>query len=111
MKNRITSTKITKLKENEIFVFGSNKDCNHAGGAAKLALEKFGAINGSAQGLQGRSYAINTMSGIETIKTEIETFLNFAKQQRFFKLPILLCSLTLQKILKISICRNHFGIF
>ena len=33
MKN-YTPEKITSLKENEIFVFGSNLNGNHAGGAA-----------------------------------------------------------------------------
>lgn len=51
---------ITTLKENEIFVFGSNTQGRHGGGAAKLALDKFGAIYGQAFGLQGQSYAIVT---------------------------------------------------
>ena len=33
---------ISDLKENEIFVFGSNLAGAHAGGAARIALEKFG---------------------------------------------------------------------
>lgn len=36
---------ITELKQNQIFVFGSNLNGNHAGGAAKQALE-FGAVMG-----------------------------------------------------------------
>lgn len=43
MKAKITNSKISKLKDNEIFVFGSNLAGNHAGGAAKLAYDKFGA--------------------------------------------------------------------
>lgn len=53
-----TPDSITELKENEIFVFSSNKAGNHAAGAAKLAVEKFGAVMGEAEGLQGQSYAI-----------------------------------------------------
>lgn len=46
---------ITTLKENQIFVFGSNANGNHAGGAARQAVENFGAIMGQAEGLQGQS--------------------------------------------------------
>ena len=78
MKNRTTKSNITKLTKNQIFVFGSNKDGNHAGGAAKLALEKFGAISGCAYGLQGKSYAINTMSGMDEIKQGIANLISHA---------------------------------
>ncbi len=56
-----TPENIQELKENEIFVFGSNMNGNHAGGAARLAVEKFGAIMGQAEGIQGQSYAIPTL--------------------------------------------------
>ncbi|MCZ4244931.1 A1S_2505 family phage non-structural protein [Pedobacter punctiformis] len=63
MKNqKITPTNITKLKKNEVFVFGSNMNGNHAGGAARLAQDKFGAINGQAFGLQGKSFGIPTLN-------------------------------------------------
>lgn len=52
---------ITELKENEIFVFGSNKNGAHIGGAAKTAYEKFGAIWNQGIGIQGQSYAIPTL--------------------------------------------------
>ena len=51
---------ITKLKPNQIFVFGSNTQGRHGKGAALTAREKFGAIYGQAYGLQGQSYAIVT---------------------------------------------------
>ena len=44
----------------EIFVFGSNLAGIHGAGAAKVALEKFGAQWGQGQGFQGLSYAIAT---------------------------------------------------
>lgn len=56
-----TPENITSLKENEIFVFGSNTDGKHGAGAAKTAVEKFGAIYGKGVGLQGQSYAIPTL--------------------------------------------------
>lgn len=52
---------IISLKENEIFVFGSNLLGRHGGGAAKMALDHFGAIYGQPFGFQGQSYAIPTM--------------------------------------------------
>lgn len=58
---RFTPENISELKENEVFVFGSNKNGNHAGGAARIAVEKFGAVMGQAEGLQGQSYAIPTL--------------------------------------------------
>ena len=73
------SKMITKLKKNEIFVFGSNAEGNHAGGAAKLAKEKFGAEQGVARGVTGQCYAIDTMSGIEVIKEQIQPFVTYAK--------------------------------
>ncbi len=47
----------------KIFVFGSNTEGRHGKGAALHALRNCGAIYGQAEGLQGRSYAIPTMSG------------------------------------------------
>lgn len=43
-----------------IFVFGSNYEGRHGAGAAKVAREKFGAIYGQAEGLQGNSYGLPT---------------------------------------------------
>lgn len=64
-----TSERITELKPNEIFVFGSNLAGAHGGGAARLAYNRFGAIWGQGVGLQGQSYAIPIMQGgVETIK-------------------------------------------
>lgn len=55
-----TPENITSLKDNEVFVFGSNLSGIHGKGAAKLAQEKFGAKRGFAFGLCGQSYAIPT---------------------------------------------------
>lgn len=56
--NRTTPDLIAALNPGEIFVFGSNAQGMHAGGAARFALEHFGAEWGVGEGLQGRSYAI-----------------------------------------------------
>ena len=77
--NRITPEHITSLKSNEIFVFGSNLAGAHAGGAAYLAYQRFGAVMGQGVGLQGQSYAIPTMQGgPDTILPYVEEFIRFA---------------------------------
>ncbi len=77
---QFTPERIETLKPNEIFVFGSNLGGAHGGGAARTAVQKFGAIWGKGVGLQGQSYAIPTMQGgVETIKPYVDEFLEFAK--------------------------------
>ena len=44
MKDKFTPNYIESLEENEIFVFGSNLDGYHIGGAAMIAKERFGAV-------------------------------------------------------------------
>lgn len=52
----------------------------HAGGAARVAADRFGAVWGQGVGLQGQTYAIPTMQGgIETIRPYVEQFIEFAK--------------------------------
>ena len=81
-----TPERITELKPNEIFVFGSNLAGAHGGGAALLAYRKFGAIWGQGVGLQGQSYGIPTMQGgVETIKPYVDEFIQFAKQHPEYK--------------------------
>ena len=80
MKSQFTPDFITELKENEIFVFGSNLEGMHGGGAARLAYNKFGAIWGQGVGLQGQSYGIPTMhGGVDAIKPYVDEFIEFAK--------------------------------
>ena len=76
-----TPDRITELKQNEIFVFGSNLAGAHGGGAARLAYERFGAVWGQGVGLQGQSYAIPTMQGdVETIKPYVDEFIRYAAE-------------------------------
>lgn len=56
-----TPENLGKLPDDGVFVFGSNTDGNHWGGAAYTALKCFGAVNGQAEGPQGQSYAIPTV--------------------------------------------------
>ena len=78
--HRVTPHNIRQLGENEIFVFGSNLSGIHGGGAARVAVERFGAIWGQGVGLQGQSYGIPTMhGGPEAILPYVDEFIEFAK--------------------------------
>lgn len=80
MNTRIIPNHITELKPNEIFVFGSNLQGYHGGGAARLAMNQWGAVWGQGTGLQGQTYAIPTMQGgIGTIRPYIDQFIKFAQ--------------------------------
>lgn len=93
---RVTPEKITKLKDNEVFIFGSNKSGRHGKGAAKQAI-KWGAIYGQGEGIQGQTYAIPTKdNNIKTlpiieIQKYVGNFIEYAckhKDQIFLVTPI-----------------------
>lgn len=101
MNNRITPDNITELKENEVFVFGSNLSGRHGKGAAKTALT-WGAKYGQGIGMWGRTYAIPTKShdvrrslAIHEIKPQIDDFINWAKyhQKNVFLVTEIGCGL------------------
>ena len=76
---RVTPDFITELKEGEIFVFGSNKEGMHGGGAARIAYKEFGAIWGEGVGMTGRCYAIPTMDGsLDIIRKHVDDFTEYA---------------------------------
>lgn len=81
MKNKFTPDNIETLKSNEIFVFGSNKEGMHIGGAASHAFDNFGAVWGQGEGLFGQSYAIPTMDDedVNAIQPYVDRFIEFAK--------------------------------
>ena len=79
MPDRITPSIINVLEPNEIFVFGSNIRGMHMGGAARVAYKRFGAEWGNGEGLQGRSYALPTMEGIESTTEAVKRFTSFAQ--------------------------------
>ncbi len=78
--DRVTPNHIDMLQPNEIFVFGSNVNGFHAGGAAATAMHKFGAVWGQGEGLQGKSYALPTMEGMDSMRAAVERFQRFAAQ-------------------------------
>lgn len=80
---KYTPENITTLGRRDIFVFGSNLSGHHAGGAARVALNRFGAVWGQGEGLQGNSYAIPTMQGdIDTIQPYVDRFIEFAEYEK-----------------------------
>lgn len=83
--SRITPNWITVLEKDEIFVFGSNLKGLHAGGAARLAMNRWGAVTEVAEGFRGQTYAIPTLEGpgggklpLPEIKEYVDRFIQFA---------------------------------
>ena len=73
--SRIAPDFIDRLGNADVFVFGSNIHGQHHEGASLYALEHFGAINGQAEGMQGRCYAIPTEGNtFEELEQAIERF-------------------------------------
>lgn len=89
--DRITPERIDRLAPNEIFVFGSNWEGHHNGGAARAALKRFGAQYGKGIGIQGQSYAIPTTGLPQIMAGAIQEFIEYARQhpeKRFLVTPI-----------------------
>jgi hypothetical protein len=83
---RVSPRFINSLADNEIFVFGSNLQGHHGGGAALIAYEKFGAVWNEGVGLHGKTYAIPTMhGGVDDIKPYVDEFIDFAKENKQYK--------------------------
>lgn len=79
MTGRITPEQITELSMCEVFVFGSNLEGQHHGGAARMAYRRFGAEWGVGAGPTGQCYAIPTMhGGVEDIKPYVDDFVGYA---------------------------------
>ena len=77
---------ISQLDDNEMFVFGSNLQGAHGGGAARLAFNRFGAQWGVGVGLTGQTYAIPTMhGGVDAIAPYVDEFIEFARNNRNLK--------------------------
>ena len=91
-----TPEQISELKADEVFVFGSNLEGMHGGGAAFYAWKHFGAVMGCGVGLRGQSYAIPTMQGgVETIEPYVSSFIAFAREhpEHFFYVTRIGCGI------------------
>jgi hypothetical protein len=91
MKNRTTSENIADLKDDQVFVFGSNLSGIHGAGAARLAMDRFGARYGQGVGLAGKTFAIPTKSKgikrtltVKEIKPYVDLFILYAKKNPVF---------------------------
>jgi hypothetical protein len=121
----VTPKFVTKLKPNEIFVYGSNVEGRHGKGAAKCAFGDYphklntigkwaiyGVAKGYMQGLQGASYAIITKElrahkpaiTIEQIKSQVNQFLLWASEHPEVECLVTLfgCSLAGFKVSEIA---------
>lgn len=73
-------SEIKQLYPDEIFVFGSNLAGVHGSGAARTAMDKFGAVFGKGVGITGDCYAIPTKDKnintlpLEEIKKYVDEF-------------------------------------
>ena len=83
-----TPERISVLRENEIFVFGSNLLGHHMGGAARTARRVFNAEMGVAEGLTGQAYALPTLGedmrrvAPEALRASLERLLRFALEHQ-----------------------------
>ena len=93
--HRVTPSKIKTLRPGQVFVFGSNGMGSHGGGAALAAVKHFGAVMGQAEGMQGDSYAIDSMDGLEILKNQAERFIRYAKEhpERTFLVTAIGCGI------------------
>lgn len=93
---RICSDLVSKLRRNEVFVFGSDEQGLHNGGAALKAVRRFGARPGVPEGPQGQCYAIPTVGasiGPDEIRAAFHRFVDYAKAhpEKVFKVISLGC--------------------
>lgn len=96
-----TPERIDALKEDEVFVFGSNYSGRHGAGAAYLAWNKFGAEMGVGEGLTGQCYALPTMDEyfrtlpLDEIKEKIANFVKVCNEhpEKIFLLTKIGCGI------------------
>ena len=80
--NRVTPHFVETLTDNEVFVFGSDPQGRHGGGAAMFAVHNFGARIGVGEGPQGQSYAIPTTGSREEFEQAVRRFMAYARDNR-----------------------------
>jgi len=82
---------IKELRNNQVFVFGSNLAGRHGRGAAKIAKENFGAVYGIGKGITGDCYALPTKDfkvltlSLPLIEMHIDDFIRFAEYHLDFE--------------------------
>lgn len=79
--------RLTGLRPNEVFVFGSNRAGRHGRGAAVDAVRRYGARYGVGEGLVGQSYALPTKGerlevlSLAQVGVHVGRFLAFAARR------------------------------
>ena len=85
-KERVAPMTIEHLGTDDIFVFFSNADGQHVDGASLYALNHFGAINGQAEGIQGKCYALPIVGNtLDDIKAAFERFNEYVVKHPQFR--------------------------
>lgn len=74
---RVTPSKIHRLRTNQVFVFGTDHNGSQRYGAAGFAAKFFGAEVGISEGKTGSSYALPTQGF--TIKETIDAIIRFVE--------------------------------
>ena len=84
-----TPDRIETLENNQVYVFTSNIIGFHSGDTSLIAIHRFGAIWGQAEGPQGHCYAIpadirgEAIDNVSTyLKRHIGKFLDYARQHQ-----------------------------
>ena len=112
--NRYTPDTITRLGENEIFVFGTNPEGKHNSAAAKCAVQAFGAVYGKGEGVSGRSYAIPVHKHrIWLMQEAVKRFIAFARcneDKIFYVLPIGCGKAGMETITVAAMFKDAFGL-
>lgn len=79
---------IKQLRQNDVFVFGSNEAGNHGAGAARQARQQFDMPFGKSYGHYGRCFAIPTKDeyidtlSLSQIEGYVQGFLAYAKGKK-----------------------------
>ena len=79
---KYTPEEISTLGRRDVFVFGYGVRGHDTGSDARVALHRFGAVTGGADGLYGNSYAIPVGWNYEDIKPYIDKFIKFAEYEK-----------------------------
>ena len=78
--DRSTPEIIEKLEPAQVFVFGTKPEGIHTGGAAAMAVSKFGAVPGIGEGMRGQSYALPVHRHQQKLMRDaVSRFIRFAK--------------------------------
>ena len=81
--NRCTPSKILRLRQEQVFVFGTDSKGSQRFGAAGLAAKNFGAQIGVTNGRTGDSYALPTMGySLAELGAAILKFEQYARENR-----------------------------